>query len=104
MDRCYRAIIRDTGEILECDSFKSIYRHGLMHGKDYLRFEAGEDQLSTVIELERVTYCDYEYINRYGYPQRDIVDREHIAYIAISEVGYTIDYRNGSFDVDRGCY
>ena len=101
MESFYRAIIKDAGEILESDSFKTIYRYGIRHAKDLVR---DEDYSVTVIELEQATYSDYEYINRYGYSQRDIVDRRHIAYVAVSERGYTIDCHSGTFDVDRGAW
>lgn len=98
MESFYRAIIKDAGEILESDSFKVVYRFGMRHAKDLVR---DDGYPVTVIELEQVTYSDYEYINSYGYPQRDIVDHRHIAYVAVSERGYTIDGRSGVFDVDR---
>lgn len=98
MESFYRATIKDSGEILEGDSFKLIYRFGMRHAKDLVR---DDGYPVTVIELEHVTYSDYEYINGYGYPQRDIVDRQHIAYIAVSERGYTIDNGIGILDVDR---
>ena len=100
----YRALIPDTGEILECITFKDVYRFALRHGKDYLKYDSC-NAICTVIDLEKAWYSDYEYINKYGYPQRDIVDREHIAYLAITETGYTVETAAGcTLDVDRSAW
>lgn len=104
MDTFYRAVIKATGEILESDDFKTVYHRALTCGKDYFHYKfyhCPEDCYSHVIILERVTYSDEEYINGYGYPQRDIVDRDIIAYMAISRTGYTIDNLDSVLDVDR---
>lgn len=98
MDKFYRAVIKDSGEILEGDSFKVIYRYAMRHAKDLVR---DEGYPVTVIRLEQVTYSDEVYINHYGYPQSDIVDYRHIAYVAVSERGYTIDAGKVVLDVDR---
>ena len=101
METAYRAIIKEMGEILECDNFKDVYRFGLRHGKDYIRDHFWSDCFSIVIEFDKVVYSDYEYINKYGYPQHDIIQQDVVAYLAISRTGYTIDYADRDYDVIR---
>ena len=97
MEMVYRGLIAETGEILESEVFKNVYRCSLQNAK----CAVDADMPCVVIELECAWYSDYCYVNRFGYLQRDIVNREHIAYIAVSDRGYTIDYLDGSLDVDR---
>ena len=99
--RVYRALIHATGEILECSSMKAVYRFAMRHVKDELR--SNPDLLCCTVEFERGYYSDYEYLNSCGYMQRDFVDREHIAFVAVSETGYTVDcVTSGILDVKRG--
>lgn len=97
MEMVYRGLIAATREILESDVFKDVYRCSLNTAKQSI----SDDMRCIIIELERAWYSDYSYINRFGFLQRDIIKREHVAYIAVSERGYTIDYDAGSLDVDR---
>lgn len=99
MEKSYRAIIEGTGEILECETFKNVYRFAMRHAKDYL--DAYGVIPVVLIDFEEVWYSDYTFINKFGYPQHDIVQRDHIAYVAISDNGYTIDYDGMVLDVDR---
>ena len=92
MTKVYRALIRDTGEILESDDFRSVYRAALSTAKSYV----DDDRLTVLFELESAWYSDIVYINSYGYPQSDIVTRDHIAYICVSGTGVTVDVAGGS--------
>ena len=100
MNKVYRAIIRATGEILECDvmpgAFKRLYGFALRHGKDAV----SADCSVVLIELEEATYSDDEYINSYGYLQRDMVDRKHIAFMVFTKSGYAVDSIYGCFELD----
>lgn len=77
----YRAIITDTGEILESDSFKAVYRFALSHIKDW--FTESEQYLSGHIVFDKVDYSDYERLNEYGYMQRDIVRKDSMFAIRV---------------------
>ena len=102
MATVYRALIRETGEILEHDDFKSVYRFALRLAKDELRYPGRGPVI--LVEFETATYSSYYRLNKYGYPQQDLLSREHIAYLAVSESGYTIDYQDSTLDVDRECW
>lgn len=97
MEMVFRAKIPATGEILESDVFKNVYRCSMQTAKDAI----DSDTPVVVVELEKAWYSDYQYVNQFGYLHRDIVRCEHIAYLAISERGYTIDCASGVFDIDR---
>ena len=99
MEKSYRALIREIGEILECETFKAVYYFAMRDAKDYL--DSYDDVPVVLIEFDVVWYSDYTFINKYGYPQHDVVQRDHIAYVAISDNGYTIDYDGIVMDVDR---
>lgn len=86
----YRALLDYSGEILECSSFKAVYRFALSHAKDELRYNPDIDSLS--IRFEYGEYSDYEYLNSCGYMQRDIVNRKHLFVVTV----------NASYEVERG--
>ena len=98
----FQAICRVTGEIFESDSFKPVYRAALTRAKDYLRDHAKDGQNVVVIEFNKVTYSDCKYMNDYGYWQNPVIDREYVAWLAVSANGYTIDAGGIILDVDRG--
>ena len=100
MEMVFRALIEETGEIIECDVFKTLYHASLSTAK----LEVSDSVPCVLIRLERAFYSDYSYINKYGYEERDIIEREHIAYVAVSETGYTVDYSGNYLDVDRNAW
>ena len=98
----YRAVIKATGTILESETFKNVYRCALLEGKNFMRHNS-DDIDAIIIELEEVTYSDELYMNMFGYLQHDIIDHRHIAFLAVGAVGYTVDYRDGTLEVEREC-
>ena len=95
----YRALIYSTGEILESDSFSTVYRAAMRHAKEYVR--ESDCVVTAVVKFERAEESDYEYLNEYGYMQRDIINREHIAVLLVSRTVYTIVYNGRMYDQDR---
>lgn len=100
MDKIYRAIIKDTGEILETSSFKACFRFAIHHAHDHLAYDS--DALTVLIIFSvaddvvitpdplRKNYFFYNYINE-----------EHIAYVCVSRTGFTIDYPGGLYEYEK---
>ena len=95
----YRAIIRDVGVILESDSFSIIYRAAMREARGYLH--DADCTATALVEFEMADYSDYEYMNEYGYMQRDMLHDNHIGFLAVSRTGYTLDYKGQIYDYDR---
>lgn len=74
----YRAVSDCSGEIWEADNFRLVYRCGLSHAKDYAK-----DSGYANVRFEKVRYSDYEYLNEFGYMQRDIVERIGICSVVV---------------------
>ena len=98
--KVYRAIIRATGEILEDDDFKNVYRCALFTCKDFM-FRYSDDIDAIVIEFEEVTYSDDVYMNKYGFVEHPIIDHRHIAFMAVGRIGYTVDYNDEVIEIEK---
>lgn len=96
MKKVYQALVKDTGDILESDTFKGLYRYALSHGRNYCFCY---DRI-LVMELVASYYSDVVYINQYGYHQCDLLARETIAYMAVSLTGLTVDRMNDNHELD----
>ena len=94
----YGARIREVGEILEGNEFKTIYHCALYDAKAELY---ARDLDCVVIEFFRFEDISYCYNSNSDYPICNYIGEEHIAYIAVSRTGYTIDCPSGVFDIDR---
>ena len=95
----YRAIIRDVGIILESEVFSIIYRAAMREAKDYVRDPNCKG--TALVEFEMADYSDYEYMNQFGFMQRDMLHDNHLGMLAVSRTGYTIEYKGRIYDHDR---
>ena len=87
----YRALLPFCGEILESDSFKSVYRRGIGRAKDWLNV-AAPDLLGVVVRFERAVESDYQYVNSYGYVQRDIICQGEICTAFVTRFGHSLEF------------
>ena len=94
----YGARIKEVGEILEGSEFKTIYHCALYDAKAELYMR---DLDCVVIEFFRFEDTSDSYYPGSKYPICSYVGEEHIAYVAVSRTGYTIDCPSGVFDIDR---
>lgn len=94
----YVAKIKDTGEVLECLDFKSVFNFALTHAKDELR--SNKEQLTILVELSKalalVNWADDNGLNHSAY-----YGEEQIGYLCVSDTGYTVDLPTGIYDVER---
>ena len=93
-----RAEIPFTGEIVETwgeDAFKRVYRRAVQNAK----YELLNDSVMGVdsIEIEFISgfYAADEYLNDFGYLQRDFIKRQYIGCIRVS-------YGVGGYSIERG--
>lgn len=96
---------RDTGEVFETESFKRCFRVAIgsalgdFRYKDYLP----EDVHTMLLQVSRCDDCAY-YIDDLGYLHSTYVNEEHVAYVAVSSIGYAVDMADGRYyEVNRGC-
>ena len=95
----YGARIKEVGEILEASDFKTIYYCAMHDAKAELYMG---DLDCIVIEFFRFENASYAYYENSVFPNWLYDGEEHIAYVAVSRTGYTIDVHCGSvLDVDR---
>lgn len=103
MNTVYRAVLDYSGEILERDSgeldFKHLYRIALRHVRDDIYLGRAN---CLVIRFQFVRYSEDERINRFGYPQHDIVECETLAYVAVSKTGLTVVYGGNIYEIEKG--
>ena len=100
----YGARIKETGEILEGTEFKIIYRAAVMSAKgEIYKPWLGIDLDVVVIELFKFIDTITVPVEGSNYPMCGYLGEEHIAYIAVSKTGMTIDCASGVFDIDRVC-
>ena len=97
----YGARIKELGEILETNDFKTIY-HAAMYDAESELYRSDLD--CVVIEFFRFEDTSYCYYVNSEYPTCIYVGEEHIAYVAVSRTGYTIDCPSGVFDIDRSAW
>ena len=93
----YRALFRSTGEILECETLKAVYRFAMRNARTLI----DDDKPVITYELEKVVYSGDYFINQYGYLQQEIDSYDHIAWVAVSASGYTVECDSGIYDIDR---
>lgn len=93
----YRALIRSNGTILESDSFKCVFRAAQNECRDCL----DDDHPVSSCEIELIVYSMIPYVNEFGFNQYDIISRDHIAFLAVSEHGYTVETNHSIYDCDR---
>lgn len=98
----YQALFNESGEILETDSFKEMYHFALQHSRGELHYSRPGDPLVILSRLCVAEYSEDEYINDYGYPQRELLNRQQLGYLAVSRTGYTVEYGNGIYEIERG--
>lgn len=102
MNTAYRAVLDYSGEILEVSTgvldFKYLYRIALRHIRHDIYMGRAN---CLVIRFEFVRYSEDEHINRFGYLQHDIVERETIAYAAVSKTGVTIVYGGNIYEIEK---
>lgn len=96
--KVYQALL-SNGDILECDTFAALYRFALRHGKIDMHYGADRPFLARLCQVE---YSDQEYLNQYGYMQRELLDRQVLAYLAVSNTGYTVVYDHSVYDIEKG--
>ena len=94
----YGARIEEVGEILEGHDFKTVYYCAMYDAKAELHIR---DLDCVVIEFFRFEDNSVCYYANSEYPTCIYVGEEHIAYVAVSRTGYTIDCPSGVFDIDR---
>ena len=98
----YGARIKECGEILEGAEFKAIYRAAIRSAKGEIYHPwLGQELDVVVIEFFKFTDTLTIHIEGSKYPMCGYVGEEHIAYVAVSRTGYTIDCPSGVFDIDR---
>ena len=86
----YRAYIPSTGEILESDLYRNVYRCAMYHAK-------GEAMDSKQVVIVRIYKCD----ETAGFCS---ADEEPVCMIAVGVTGYTIDYNGVVISVDKDSY
>lgn len=98
----YGALIGETGEILECADFKTVYHAAVSSAKGELYAPwLGQELDVVVIEFFKFTDTRTIHIEGSKYPMCGYIGEEHIAYVAVSQTGMTIDCPSGVFDIDR---
>ena len=98
----YQALFNESGEILETNTFKQLFRYALRHSRGELHYSRLTDPLVILSRLCVTEYSDEEYINDYGYPQHELLNRQQLGYLAVSRSGYTVEYDNGIYEIERG--
>lgn len=94
----YQALFTD-GDIVETDSFKNLFVHAMHHCRINLHWDSSLD-----VEVCRfciAEYSDDEYLNRYGYYQHELLNRQELAIMAVSRNGFTIEYNSGVYEFTR---
>lgn len=99
----YRAIIKVRGVWVESNNFQTVYRAALSEGKAFMHDYGHEVGALVVVEIEKVTYPSFNEKIIADFMPEDI-DYNHVAYLAIGNNGYTIDYRDRTLEVERMCY
>lgn len=95
--KVYQALFND-GEILECDSFKAMYYHAMLHCRIDLHWD---DSCPVICRLCLVEYTDEVRLNEYGYFQHDLINRQELAMLAVSRTGFTIEYGHGVYEYNK---
>ena len=98
----YQALFNESGEILETDTFKQLFRFALRHSRGDLHYSCSGDPSVILSRLCVTEYSDEEYINDYGYPQHELLNRQQLGYLAVSRTGYTVEYGRGIYEVTKG--
>ena len=98
----YRAIIKVRGVWVESNNFQTVYRAALSEGKAFMH-DYGHEVDALVIEIKKVTYPSFNEMIIADFMPEDI-DYSHVAYLAIGNNGYTVDYRDGTLEVERMSY
>lgn len=94
----YVAKIKDTGVILECHDFKSVFNFALTEAKDELR--RNKEHITILVELSKalalVSWADDNGFNHSAY-----YGEEQIGYLCVSGTGYTVDLPTGIYDIEK---
>lgn len=95
----YRAYLKETGEIIECGSFRNVYRFSMQLMKDWCH-------TSREVGVIHITKCDdiIDWKDDAGYLHSECINEEHVCFIAVSTSGYTIDYGSVIMTVDKDCW
>lgn len=99
----YQALMQ-TGEILESDTFKSLYHFALSHARGELYYSTPEECLTYLYRLCIAEYTDEVVLNEWGYNQHELVNRQEIGMVAVSRTGETVEYGRGIYEFERGAF
>ena len=98
--KVYQALM-ETGEILECDSFKGLFKFALSHAKGELYYSAPDELLTYLCRLCIAEYTEETVLNRWGYQQHELLNRQEIGVLCVSRLGYVLEY-NRVLEVEKG--
>ena len=100
--KVYQALL-ETGEILESDSFKALYHFALSHARGELYFSEYEELPIFFCRLCIAEYTEETFLNRWGYMQHELGNRQEIGVLCVSRTGYIVEY-NRVYEVKKGCF
>ena len=100
--KVYQALL-ETGEILECDSFKEMFHFALSHARGELYFSEYDELPNFLCRLCIAEYTKETVLNRWGYMQHELINRQEIGVLCVSRTGYIVEY-NQVYEVEKGCY
>ena len=90
----YVARILETGEILETEVFKSIYKFSLFHARDHLSFDKSCHNVEVVLSKVDDIKEERNPLNPV-YLTCTYVNEQHIATLVIDRYGYALEFSNG---------
>ena len=96
---------RDTGEVFETESFKRCFRVAIGSALGDFRYPVylPDGRNTMLLQVSRCDDCAY-WMDEQGYLHSVYVNEEHVAYVAVSSIGYAVDMADGRYyEVNRGC-